>query len=42
VWNEAARFDVRFDKRNGIVRSTLTPPGDRLGFCIRKPCTCSH
>ena len=42
VFNEAQRFDVLFDNTSGTVRSTLTPPGDRLGFCPRRPCTCSH
>ena len=42
VWNEAARFDVLFDNTSGTVRSTVSPPGDRLGFCTRRPCTCSH
>ncbi len=41
-WNEAARFDVLFDNTKGTVRSTVSPPGDRLGWCIRRPCTCSH
>lgn len=42
VFNEAQRFDVLFDNTSGTVRSTLTPPGDRLGWCTRRPCTCSH
>lgn len=42
VWNEAARFDVLFDNTSGIVRATLSPPGDRLEYCIRNPCVCSH
>ncbi len=41
-WNEAARFDVLFDNTKGTVRSTMTPPGDRLGFCTRSPCVCGH
>ncbi len=42
VWNEAARFDVLFDNTKGTVRSAMTPYGDRLGWCTRRPCTCSH
>jgi hypothetical protein len=42
VWNEAARVDVLCDNTSGTVRSTLSPPGDRIGFCTRQPCTCSH
>ncbi len=41
-WNEAQRFDVLFDNTKGTVRSTVSPPGDRLGWCIRRPCSCSH
>lgn len=41
-WNEAARFDVLFDNAKGTVRTTAKPPGDRLGFCFRRPCICSH
>ncbi len=40
--NEAARFDVLFDNTKGTVRSTLNPPGDRIGYCTRRPCTCAH
>ena len=42
LWNQAARFDVLFDNANRAVRSTMSPPGDRLGFCMRRPCTCAH
>ncbi len=41
-WNQAQRFDVLFDNTKGVTRSTMSPPGDRLGFCTRRPCTCSH
>lgn len=42
VFNEAARFDVSFDKTAGTVRSATSPPGDHFGFCLRGPCRCSH
>jgi hypothetical protein len=41
-WNQAQRFDVLFDNTKGAVRSTMSPLGDRLGYCTRRPCTCSH
>jgi len=40
-WNELARFDVLFDARKEIVRSTLSLTESQMGLC-KQGCWCSR